>query len=86
MTGYPLGIGIQAIENNSTPVNSRQLHKQANKEKKVRTHGFNEVWQLPTSSGQKGKEILLINQLKDTNIADNTLLYVAREFLENKIN
>ena len=52
----------------------------------MRTHKFNEVRQLAISSIQKGKEILLINQLKDTNIADNTPLYVAREFLENKIN
>ena len=33
----------QATENISTPENSLQLHEQANKRKKVRTHKFNEV-------------------------------------------
>jgi len=51
--------GIQATENNNTPENSRQLREQANKEKKSRTHKFNEIRQLSMSLGQKGREILL---------------------------
>ena len=41
---------FQATENNNTIKNSRQLHEQVNKEKKVRTHEFTEARQLPTSS------------------------------------
>ena len=36
-------VGIQAIENNSTPENSHKLHEQENKGRKARTHKFNEV-------------------------------------------
>ena len=60
------------------------MHEQANKKKKARTHKFNEVQQLPMSSGQKGREILLINQLQDTNTRDNTPLYIARESLKKR--
>ena len=43
----------------------------------MRTQKFNEVQQLPTSSGQKGREILLIDQLHDT-IHGAILLYSQR--------
>ena len=71
-------IRIQATENSNTLENSRQLHEQANKKKKARTHKFNEVQQLPMSSGQKGREILLINQLQYTINRGNTPIYIAR--------
>ena len=48
----------------------------------MRNKRFNEVRQLRTSSGQKGREILLINQLQDTIHGENTPLYIVRESLK----
>ena len=76
----------QAKENNNTPENSRQLHEQATKWKKARIHEFNEIRQLPTSSGKKGRELLLINQLQDTiNGRQHPSLYSHRVHEEKKI-
>ena len=76
-------VGILMTENN-TLENSHQPHKQAIKEKKERTHEFNEVQQLPTSSEQKGREILLNNQLHDIIHGNNTPLYITRESLRKR--
>jgi len=40
------------------------IGKNKTERKKARKHRFNEVRQLPTSSGQKRREILLINQFR----------------------
>jgi len=53
------------------------------KERK-RGHKFNEIWQLPTSSGQNEKEILLINQVQVINFRDNTPLYIVKESTKKK--
>ena len=68
----------------ATPETSRQLHDQTNKRKKTRTYKFNEVRQLLISLGQKGREILLINQLQNAIVGDSTPLYIARESLKKR--
>ena len=58
----PEKLGYHLLESQqqrtATPENSHQSHEQENKRKKVRTHEFNEVRQLLTSAGQKGKGFL----------------------------
>jgi len=49
----------ETVEISATPKNNHQLHEQENKRKKATTHEFNEIRQLLTSSGKKGREILL---------------------------
>ena len=43
----------------------------------MRTYEFNEFRQFPILSRQKEREILLINQLNDTIVEDNTPPYIA---------
>ena len=49
-------------QRSATPENSHQSHEQVNKGKKERTQDLTRYDNLPTSSGQKGREFLL-NQL-----------------------
>ena len=47
-------------------------------------HEFTEVRQLILSSGQKGREILLINQLHNIIYGDNATLYIVRDSVKKK--
>ena len=68
----------------ATPEIYHQLHEQTKKAKKERTQRFNKIRQLLTPSGQKEREILVINQLHNTIVKDNTPLYITRESLKKE--
>ena len=50
------------------------------REESEKKYTFNEIRQLSTSSGQKGRENLLINQFRLQIHEDNTPQYTATEF------
>jgi len=72
-----LSVGIPS---NKEQQQANCTNKQTEK-KKTRTNEFNEVRQLPTPLGQKGRDII-INQLQDTINRGNTSLYIATESMK----
>jgi len=71
-------------QRSATPENSHQSHEQVNKGKKERTQDLTRYDNLPTSSGQKGREFLLNQSLQTINIGDNTSLYIAKEVMKKR--
>jgi len=52
----------------------------------MRKHRFNKVRQLPTSWGQKGREILLISQFRLRSMGTIPFLYMQRAHEEKETN
>ena len=55
-----------------------QLARTKQRKRKQEKYIFNEVRQLPTSSGHKGRD-LITQSIHDINTEDNTPLYMTRE-------